>query len=70
MFVWFIGDLRLTISQGHIEGVIVMVMKCQFHWWRKPEYSEEITTEEITDLQQVSCVTRRKTSRKPESQQK
>ena len=21
----------------------MMIMKCQFHWWRKPEYLEEIT---------------------------
>ena len=20
-----------------------MMMKCQFHWWRKPEYPEETT---------------------------
>ena len=27
----------------------MMLMKCQFHWWRKPEHQEE-----STDLQQVT----------------
>ena len=27
----------------------MMMMKCQFHWWRKPEYPEE-----TTDLRQVT----------------
>ena len=25
---------------------IMMMMKCQFHWWKKPEYPEE---RQITD---------------------
>ena len=32
----------LSNNQGHIEAV-TMMMKCQFHWWRKPEYPEETT---------------------------
>ena len=27
----------------------MMMMKCQFHWWRKPEYLDE-----TTDLRQVT----------------
>ena len=35
-------------SQGHIEAVIMMMLKCQFHWWRKPEHPGK-----NTDLRQV-----------------
>ena len=42
VYGWFIDlfDLSLSLSksQGHIKVVIMMMtMKCQFHWWRKPE---------------------------------
>ena len=28
---------------GSYQGGEMMMMKCQFHWWRKPEYSEKTT---------------------------
>ena len=31
------GVTPQQFSQGHIEVVIIVKMKCQFHWWRKPE---------------------------------
>ena len=52
---WFSHEFRLVYrdecisnNQGHIDAVIMMILKCHFHWWRKPEYPEE-----TTDLRQV-----------------
>ena len=37
LFIYLcIGAERLSNSQGHSEAVIMMMMKWQFHWWRKP----------------------------------
>ena len=47
---------RLTATVTSIRwshrGSEMMMMKCQFHWWRKLEYPEE-----TTDLRQVNAET-------------
>ena len=40
IYIVYWGLTQLSNSQGHIEAVM-MIMKCQFHWVRKPEYPEK-----------------------------
>ena len=47
--VWCVGGLTTQQQPGSYQGGEMMMMKCQFHWWRKPEYPEE-----TTDLPQVT----------------
>ena len=49
MNYWIIRAQRLSNSQGHMEVVIMMMMKCQFQWWLKLDYREK-----TTNLQQLS----------------
>ena len=42
---WFRFISNISNSQGHIEAI--MMKKCQFHWWRKPEYPQETTDREL-----------------------
>ena len=53
--VWFLGAQCFSKNHGHIEAVVVMMvvmwmMKCQLHCWRKPKHPEVTTgLRQVTD---------------------
>ena len=41
LFYVFYWGLTARVVSVSAVLMMVMVMTCQFHWWRKPEYPEE-----------------------------